>query len=177
MTAQEVIPKGESHVVRLFSLDMPREQVRFLREEPAAIADILGVEAIDPAHVDIIRISDLDDLGLTGYLTDGCGVPETEIAPDLDRLRALDGHAMVVLSRAFGEGGQHLHPSPKVELVATYGQPGTDWSGGTLTAESALPRTGKVPPRQARAEARRIGGALFAVFMVLILLVVGVLIW
>lgn len=165
------VPAGERGRVRVFALDMRPEQAEFLRE-PGAADQLLGADGLDPAHIDIIRLRDLEDLGLAGYLTEGCGIPENQIAPDRDRLAALDGYAMVLRSRAFGGRAATLAPAPELRLVATYTEPGTDWSSEPIAAASARPHSAPpLSPRAARSRARRIGGALFAVVMALVALV------
>ncbi|MAY86738.1 MAG: hypothetical protein CML02_08505 [Pseudooceanicola sp.] len=166
------VPAGERGVLRLFALDMPREQVRFLRDEPAALADKLGLSDIALSHVDFIRPEDLGELGLSGYLIDGCGVPADQIAPDRSYLAEREGPVIVVLSRAFGGAAVTLKPGSGVVPFASYTRPGTDWSGDAPTSEAALPGSGPAPqsPRDARSRARRIGGGLFAICMILIAL-------
>lgn len=172
-----VVPAGEHGRVRVFALDMRPEQADFLRE-PGAVDQVLGLAGLDPAQSDVIRIADLEDLGLAGYLTEGCGLPEEQIAPDRDRLAALDGHVLVLRSRAFGGQAAVIAPAPEVRLIATYDEPGTAWSAQQLRSDSALPYSApRQSPRAARARARRIGGGLFAVVMMLILLLIWVLVF
>ena len=167
-----IVPKGEYGRIRVFALDMRAERAEFLRE-PGAAEQVLGVSGLDPAQIDVIRIADLEDLGLAGYLTEGCGLGEDQIAPDRERLAALEGHVMVVRSRAFKGQAATLAPEPEVRLIATYDEPGTGWAASPIRAESAEPYSApRQSPRKARARARRIGGGLFAVVMLLILLLV-----
>ena len=169
------VRKDETGVVRLFRLDMPPEQARFLQDEPAALADKLGVQTLDTDHADIVHIDDLDELGLAGYLTEGIGVAGAAIASDRAMLAALKGYVLVLLSRAFGGRAAEIRPGDGVTLLRTYGQVPTDWSGGHIETESAKPGSGvRMSPRAARAQARRIGGSIFAVFMILIALIVWV---
>lgn len=160
---------GEMRAVRVFHLDLAPEHVRFLRDEPGALADALGVPALDPAHVQILKLADLDELGLATYLTEGAGVDEAEVAPDRARLDALTGYALILLSRAHQGRAETLTPRKGIEPVAIYGQPATDWTAGRIQTDSALP--GRVPPRAARDRARRIGGGIFAVVMLLVALI------
>ncbi len=164
---------GEAGVVRLFALEMPPEQARFLRE-PGAAAQALGVEALDPAQVEIFPIADLDGMGLEGYLAEGFGIDAGQLAPDRDRLRALAGWAMVVRSRAFGGRATRLHPAPGIRPVGTYVEPGVDWTGGHLEAASAHMGSGpaRKPPRQARARARAIGASIFTGVMIALIALV-----
>ena len=167
------VHKNEAGVVRLFRLDMPPEHARFLQNEPAAVADKLGLESLDAEHVDVVRIGDLDELGLAGYLTEGIGVADDVIDADRELLGQLTGYVLVLLSRAFGGRAAEIRPGDGVTLLRTYGQVPTDWTGGLLESESAQTGSGvRSSPRVARAQARRIGGSIFAVFMILIALIV-----
>ena len=128
---------------------------------------ILGVDEIDPEYIEIFPVSDLDELGLAGYLIEGCGVDAELVAPERDRLNAVTGYVMLVHSRAFC--GQELTLSPKLPLLASFNEPVTDWSGTNIETESAKLNTStRPPPRQARASARRSGAILFAVFILFI---------
>ncbi|MDK3017247.1 hypothetical protein [Pseudodonghicola flavimaris] len=167
---------GEHGVIRVFALEMRPEQAAFQREEGAA-AQMLGVATLEPGQVDVIRIADLEELGLAGYLTEGCGIPDAQIAPDRARLAALTGWVMVVRSRAFGGRAAQIAPAPELRLVATYREPGTDWTAAPLKSQSAEPFSAARPsPRAARARARRIGATLFAVVMALIALLLWLVI-
>ncbi|MDE4174824.1 hypothetical protein PXK01_11705 [Phaeobacter sp. PT47_59] len=170
------IPAGEHGAIRLFRLDMRPEQAAFLKE-PGALAQVLGIDMLDMEQVDIFPVSDLEEIGLTGYLTEGMGVPEEQVAADRERLDALDGHVMAIRSRAFGGREMRLTPADQIQLFATYGIPGTTWTAPPIKTDSAKPYSApKLPPRQARAEARRIGATLFAVVMGLIFLVLYLLV-
>ena len=165
------IPSGEHGAIRLFRLDMRPEQAAFLKD-PKALAQVLGIDTLDMEQVDIFPVSDLQEIGLAGYLTEGMGVPEDQIAADHERLADLEGHVMVIRSRAFGGREMRLTPADQIQLVATYGTPGTEWTAPPIKTESAKPYSApKLPPRKARAEARGIGATLFAVVMGLIFLV------
>lgn len=157
------IRPGERGIIRLFTLDMPPEQVRFLAE-PGAIAQLLGVADLDPAHADIITLADLEDIGLAGYLTQGFAIPPDQI--DHAPLDPLTGHALLIRSRAFKGQPAALTPDPTITLIATYSEPSTDWSATPIETASAKPR---VSPRAARSQARRIGFSLFAVIMTLVI--------
>ncbi|UWQ33560.1 hypothetical protein K3555_03325 [Leisingera sp. M527] len=169
------IPAGERGVIRLFTLDMRPEQAAFLKE-PGALAQVLGIEALDMDQVEIFPVTDLEDIGLTGYLTEGCGVPRAQVEEDRGMLDALDGHVLLIRSRAFDGAETRLTPAEQITLVGTYGERQTNWSAPPATAESAKPYSApKLSPRQARTQARRIGAALFAVVMLLTALLVWAL--
>lgn len=166
------IRSGERGLVRLFALNMPPGQVRFLQDSGGA-GDVLGLADLNPEFVEVFPVTDLQGLGLAGYLIEGCGIPAEQIAPDRAVIDGLQGHVMIVLSRAFDDAAATLVPIPGVDLIGCYSEPATDWTGGPLSAESAKPNTGpRLSPRQARSQARRIGGIAFTVFMAIILVLV-----
>jgi hypothetical protein len=175
MSAPVTIPAGEIGVLRLFALDMPREQVRFLRDEPGAIDDVLGTAGLNPEDVEIFPVSDLDDLGLPGYLHEGHAVPEDQIAPTRARLDAQTGFVMVLHSRAFGGRATTLTPARSLIPLGTYSATPTDWTARPQPAPaSARPHSGPpASPRANRARARTIGASIFAVVMA----VVALLLW
>jgi hypothetical protein len=171
------IPLGERGVIRVFSLDMPPEQAKFLRE-PGALAQVLGLESLDMAQVEIFPVEDLEDLGLAGYLAEGCNVPPDQIAADRDRLQAIAGYVLLIRSRAFDGQAVTLTPAQGITQVGRYTERGPDWQARPLHAASAAPFSAPRPsPREARAQARRIGATLFAVMMTLILAVVLMLVF
>ena len=174
------VTESERHVVRLFRLEMPPAQARFLRDEPAAVADKLGVATIDGAQVDVFNISDLEGVGLIGYLTEGQGIPVEAIEPARAELDAMEGWVMVVHSRAFDGQAVTLTPGDGVVPVAAWDRPGADWTPGTtpLNTESARPVSPpRTPPREARKRSRRIGGWLFAAVMAVIVVIVLALVF
>lgn len=170
MTDPLTIAAGEHAVLRLFSLDMRPEEARFLRE-PGAAAQILGVTDLNPDHIEIFPLSDLEDLGLVGYLTEGCGLSRDQL--DIAKLDALTGWVMLLRSKAFDGQSMHLRPNPNISLVGVYTEDGADWTAHPIPTKSAQPYSApRKSPRQIRSDARRIGFGLFAVIMTLIILAV-----
>lgn len=157
---------NETRVIRIFAMDMPAQQAKF-QNDPGAMRQVLGVKDIDPNYVEIFPVSDLDELGLAGYLIEGCGVPAETVAPEQDRLNSVTGYVMLVHSRAFG--GQAVDLNTSLPLVATFNEPATDWSGGNLETQSAQLYTSTRPsPRQIHAANRHSGAIVFTVFMLVI---------
>ncbi|OIQ36000.1 MAG: hypothetical protein BM558_14390 [Roseobacter sp. MedPE-SW] len=172
------IPAGERGVIRVFDLDMVPEQARFLRE-PGALAQVLGIDEINLDHVEIFPVSDLEELGLAGYLTQGCGIPEADVAPDLEALKNLSGHVLLLRSRAFDGAATRLTPASQISLLASYGEQQITWSAPPQAspASSKLYTGPKLSPRAARHASRRIGAALFAVVMSAIVFTLYVLVF
>ncbi|TNJ47617.1 hypothetical protein [Phaeobacter sp. B1627] len=169
------IPKGARDQVLVFDLDMPPEQAAFLRDEDAALAQVLGIATLDRAQVEIFPVEDLDGLGLLGYLRDGLGVSEADLSRHGLKLDGLTGYVLVLRARAFDGALTRLTPADGVVLAARLGEAGTDWqSQGQIKSDAAQPRL-RTAPRVARSRARTIGATLFAVVMALILLLIWVL--
>ncbi|MEM8730165.1 MAG: hypothetical protein AAGF79_09620 [Pseudomonadota bacterium] len=165
------LPAGERGRVRVFSLSMSDDEAEVL--EPA---DALGVAPLDPARVEIFPVKNLEGLGLTGYLVEGCGIPESEVARDRTRLDALDGHVLLLFSRAYGDTGVTLSPAPALTLIGSYDEDRPETTGPAPESASARPRPAKSSPRETRNAARRAGALVFGVVMAMLLLLVLVLI-
>ncbi|MEM6656798.1 MAG: hypothetical protein AAF625_01815 [Pseudomonadota bacterium] len=165
-----IVAPNERGVIRLFKLSMRPEEARFLRE-PGAADQVLGVQGLDADHIDIFPVSDLQDLGLWGYLTDGCGVSEDQL--DHDALDAVEGWVLILRSAAFGGRAATLTPDPRLHLIGLYTEEATNWTGGTIATESAKPFSAPRTPASDR-HPRRAGSALVAVIG---LLVLGGVLW
>ncbi|WP_282120067.1 hypothetical protein [Ruegeria atlantica] len=160
----------EHGVLRLFHLDMRPEAAKFLRE-PGAADQILGVEGLDPVQIDVFPVSDLEELGLFGYLNEGCGVPKDQL--DRAALGSVEGWVMVVRSAAFQGRAATLQPDPKVQLIGLYTEEATSWTGGAIKTESAEPFSApQTPPQDDKPG--RIGSAMLAVVA---LVVIGGILW
>jgi len=156
MTAPATIdvPAGEYGRIRLFALRMPPERVRFL-SEPGATEQVLGIETLDRGQVDIFKVEDLEDIGLTGYLIDGCGVPRAQVEAESAALDALEGWVMAVRSRAFGGEAARLELDPAVVPVATFAEAEAAAPGPDPVSESAKPSYAPEPDRVRRAQRAR----------------------
>lgn len=166
------VAPGERGLLRLFALTLTEAEARALAE-PGALQRLIGAAHFDPAQADLIALDDLADMPLSDFLAQAHDLPATALDPLRARLDALDGHVLVVRSRAFGGQAMTLLPSPELRLVAVLGEPGTDWRGDRLKSDSAKPYSAPSPtsPRADRDRARRIGGVIFTGFMIFLALV------
>lgn len=164
----------EQGMIRLFALSMTEDEAKPLRADPNApdparserLAALLGVKDLDPDGVEVFAVADLEDLGLAGYMIEGNGVDARDIDPDRAKLAALDGWVMVVYSKAFAGEEATLRPAPQLTLIATYSEPGTDWSASKpLTSTSAARQaTDKKQPSDAAMAGRVATIALLVLF-------------
>ncbi|MEL6702293.1 MAG: hypothetical protein AAFO58_11545, partial [Pseudomonadota bacterium] len=150
------IPAGEQGRIRVFALSMTPIEAQALRDDDDTAGgaqslrqDVLGAQTLDPDRTEVFAVADLDGVGLPDYLITGHGAQAAEIEADRVKLAALDGWVMIALSPAFGGAAQTLTPDPRLTLIGTYGQPGTDWRATeTVTSEAAKPYS--APPETAK---------------------------
>jgi hypothetical protein len=187
------VQQGEHGVLRVFALDMGALELDFLSEK-GALADILGVRDLDETKVQVMRVSDLDDLGVVGFLRAGCDVGDREVCAHITALSRIDDGFLVVPSSAFAgaftgdhvgqgadghtigqtfphKGSVQLTPKSRVHHVVNLNEPSAaDWqSSGPIETKSAdLYSAPRQSPRAARIEATRVGAAVFTVFMIAI---------
>ncbi len=168
---QFTVPKGEYGKLRVFALSLSDDAAQALHDnDDIKSADdlhpqerALGTGFVDANHVEVFRVSDLDTLGLVGYLRDGIDANEAEIARDAAKLAAVDGWVMLVYSMAFGGAEATLSPIPELTLIGTYTQEQADRAPIPLESDAAAPYTGAptasppIPPNG------RAGGSLVVV--------------
>lgn len=151
MSERMEIPEGERGIARVFAIDADPQEAKALEDDPAGlIAPLLGVERLEPQHVEVFPVSNLEGIGLAGYLVDGLGAREEEVRPDAARLDGLTGHVAIVLSRAFGGARTTVTPRAPLRWIGTYSEPPQVASMDKLHTASAMgtvtPRTGPVDP-------------------------------
>lgn len=170
------IPTGEHGMIRVFDLDMHPEQARFLRE-PGALAQVLGIDEINLDQIEVFPVTDLEDLGVVGYLNEGCGVPADKLAADRERLMALTGHVLLIRSRAFGGAETRLTPANQISFIGAYGEDHDQRVGPPIQSDSAKLYSAPSPsPRAGRSKSRRIGASLFTVVILLLLVLLRALV-
>ncbi|KIN77757.1 hypothetical protein [Sulfitobacter mediterraneus] len=164
------IPRNEHGQVRVFSVSLPDGAAQTL-ENPGSLSTMLGAE-VDPKGVEVIRIADLDQIGLLGYLREGLDVQSETLDRDAAKLAALDGWVMLVYSTAFRGKAAVLNPALQLTLIGTYGETKPAQPEGPLTSEAAAPYSGHAqttPPNPA-------GGRGAGAMVVAGLIVLGALI-
>lgn len=114
------IPARDRDGIRVFTAALAPEELQ--RDKARLVTGLLGDPDLDPAHVELFDLSDLSEVGLAGYLTEGLGVSETAVAADRARLDALTGPVLILRSRALHGRGVTLTPDPRLTLIATYAE-------------------------------------------------------
>ena len=177
MTQTLDIPANQSGVIRVFALSMTDAEAKALRDDAGAINAALGAE-VDAEHIEVFPLSDLEGVGITGYLTEGNAVPAQDIAPDRAKLERLGGWVMIVFSRAFGGQANTLTPIPALTLIGTYGALGVDWRATeTVTSEAAKPFTAPPQTVKKRPSDAAMSGRIATVVLILLGLFTWAMIW
>ena len=184
------VTASEAGLVRVFALSMSDDQAKALKansadgiegtdasslQEPA-----LGATTLNDDHVEVFPVSDLGDMALPDYLTEGAGIARDTLEADRFKLASLEGWVMVVYSTAFRGMAQTLSPSAQLTLVGTYPQEGIDWSPQIdLSTPSALPQkedTGEPVPKKRPSDAA-MSGRIATLALLVMFLLVGLMVW
>jgi len=80
----------------------------------------LGAKGLMEDQTEVFKPSDLDQLGVAGYLEQGCGVAPADIDPLRPQLAAIKDAAVVVFSSAFGGVDQKLTITAPLRHIATF---------------------------------------------------------
>jgi len=172
----------ERGVIRLFTLNLPADQIDGFREPdyetgaPAAMNKALGVTYLDSDFVELIAVNDLTGLGLAGYMVEGLGVAEDDIKPHASRLNSLSGHVLIVLSSAFGEFETTITPTAPLKWIGTYTEEGASVQFAPLPSEGAKGNMAQSPSKPAKSDAR-VGGMIAMYALIGMFALVGLIIW
>ena len=176
MTDRIHVKASEHGVVRVFDVDLPAEQVKAFNRRNGTwpLQDALGADTLDPDHVDLIAVEDLDELGLSGYLAEGLGISADDLRDMRGPLDALSGHVLIVTSRAFAGQDQTLSPRAPLHLVATFTEDRPPVSFDPLPSQAARGTTGGKPAPSDAAMSGRVASIALLVLFLLVALVVWV---
>lgn len=179
MSDRMQIKATEAGLVRVFAIDLPADRIADLIDPDApdlcGLKTALGATELSGDHVDLVRLTDLEELGLDGYLIDGLGVAPDDVGPDRTRLRALKGYALVLPSRAFAGIEQTLSPKAPLRWIGTYSEPQVQTHFAPLPSESAK---GAPLPRQSKQLSdAAISGRVATVALLVLFALVGLMIW
>ncbi|WP_299141900.1 hypothetical protein [uncultured Tateyamaria sp.] len=177
MTPKIDIPAHEHGAIRVFSLSMSDDAARAFKDDAAQLVEMLGVP-VDADHIEVFALSDLEGVGLAGYLADGHAVPDAELAPDRIKLDKLGGWVMIVYSRAFSGAATTLTPAPALTLIGTYGTAGTNWQATeTITSEAAKPYSAPAETVKKRPSDAAMSGRIAMIVLIGLALFTWLFIW
>ena len=127
----------EHGVIRIFMVNLSADDAARFMQSPEEINRALGVEDLNEEFVELFALSTLDGVGLAGYLIDGLGVAEADVAPYRSRLNGMSGHVLIVLSRAFGGRAATITPTAPLKWIGTYTEEGASVKFEPLPSKGA----------------------------------------
>jgi len=80
----------------------------------------LGVDHLDETHVEVFDVAQLGDIGLTGYMEEGLGIPAAQIAEHRALLENEGGKVLILLAGAFSGRQVDLKPSDKLAFLGLF---------------------------------------------------------
>ncbi len=164
------IREGEAGRVWVFAVDLEgAELAAFTRRNGNwPLREALGAEALDPDRVEVFEVSDLEGVGLAGYLEEGYGIAPTDLEGLRARLDAQTGTVMVLTSRALEGREQTLTPRAPLRLLASLSEERAPVEFAPLPSEGAAgtvaPAAAGPAPRGGRSRA----GALIVLAAILL---------
>jgi hypothetical protein len=134
------IARHEAEVVRIFRIDLADDAEReaFLQQDrswgPVTALNVkaggMAFSGLVRSNMDVIDPEELGEMGLSGLLYEGYGIPEHDLAPLRAQLDAIRDHVLIVGSRAFAGKDVTVEPRAPLRWVATLSQEPS--RGGTM---------------------------------------------
>ena len=124
MSGQITVAPGDRGLVWVFAVDLEADTIKAFtaRNGTWPVEQALGVDTLDPDHVEVFPVKDLEGLGLSGYLEQGMGVPEDQLRDTRAQLDAVKGWVLVLSSKAFDGDGQSFTPRAPLRLLASFSE-------------------------------------------------------
>ncbi|MFN3207830.1 MAG: hypothetical protein ACE369_02285 [Roseovarius sp.] len=180
MSERIEIRESESGVVRVFDVDLSREQAEtFIRRNGSwPLQEALGAETLDPHYVDMMQVEDLEGYGLSQYLEQGMGVSADDLEDAHVLIEGLKGSVLVIGSGAFGGQAQVLTPRAPLRLVATFNEDKAPVQFDPLPSAGAqvAPEPDVAPTTKKKSDAAMSGRVAMIVLLVLFVLT-AVVVW
>lgn len=117
----EVSPT-ETGVVRIFTTDLePQGNAAITsRNVHKLLGD--GID-LDPSRVEVFPSKMIEAIGLSTYLNEGHGIPESDLEGTAAALDALSGLLILITSSAFRGQAATLDPTPGIRFVGAFREP------------------------------------------------------
>ncbi|KIC47933.1 hypothetical protein [Tateyamaria sp. ANG-S1] len=177
MTDTLTVPAHERGVIRVFALSMTDKEAQVLKDDPAALNDALGT-GVNADQVEVFPVSDLEGIGLVGYLVEGNAVPMEQLGPDRSKLEKLGGWVLIVFSLAFEDRAATLRPASSLTLIGTYGELRTDWSAAEkIETDSAKPYSAPPETVKKKPSDAAMSGRIAMVALIVLGLLTYLMIW
>ena len=178
------ISATERGVIRLFTVDNTEKMPVMssepdwdmdVQDPPWPLRDALGVDHLDPEFIEIFDVRDLSGVGLAGYMIEGLGVAQADIEPHRAQLDAIEGHVLIVLSKAFGEVESTLRPKAPLRWIGTYVDDRAPVVFETLSSDAA---TGEIVTEKKRKPSdAAMSGRVATVALLVLFALTAIVVW
>ncbi len=172
MSLATTVTTTETEVIRVYDVALSDQDAEALGV--ADIATALGSSDLDETYVEIFAIDALDKLGLKGYMVEGLGIPAADIEPYVERITAVSGYVVVVLSKAFKGTTQTLKNGHPLRLIGAFSERKAEPVDVDLTSEAAQRR--EPAPKKQKSEAAQ-SGMVATVALIFMFAFVGLILW
>jgi hypothetical protein len=167
------ILSGNTHGLRVFAVDLLKDEVLRIHGQPELLATLLGVAKLDANQIALFHTDDLEGVGLVDYLLDGGGVTEAQLEPDRLTLAAYRGYVLTLRDAAFPARPVTLNPDPRLRLLGTYAEEVAPVRFEDLPDAAAA---GTITAKPAKSDAR-IGGMVATFVLLFLFALTGLMIW
>ena len=141
-------------------------------KSPETLQELFGQVYLDPTYVDVVDTSALAGLKLSDYLHQGYDIPYENM--NAEAIDALEGHAILVLSRAFGGNKAVITTGERVRHITTASLQRAYTQHETLRTPSA---EGQVGGKQKKTSDAAMSGRVATIALIVLFAVVGLMIW
>jgi len=164
------IPAQEAHVVRVFAV--VEEAGAPLVD--AAVLEALGAEGkLRSEEIELFDLTDLQDMPLSAYLTEGHGIAASDIRDMRGQLDGLTGRVLILPSRAFQGQAMKMCVGAALRLVGRFEEERAPVRFAPLPAGGAA---GAVSPG-GESRPRRAAGLAALVFFVGLAVLAALVLW
>ncbi|MFQ1699431.1 hypothetical protein ACJ5NV_02435 [Loktanella agnita] len=143
-------------------------------KSPEGLAELFGIDTLDPNYIDIIKIDDLSSMALTDYIAQGYDMHAE--AHDIPAVNGIEGWAILVMSRASRGRKMVLKPASGIRHVTTYVPNAQIKVSEPLRSPAADGIIGDPSGKPPKSDAR-IGGMVAMVALLLLFALVAVMVW
>lgn len=157
MPEQMKVKAQEHGLIRIFAVDLPSEEIKAFKsrtfegdEDKWPLRYALGATYLDEDFVECFDIADLEELGLAGYMTQGLGIAQADVAEARAQIDQLSGHVVIVLSNAFDGIEQTLSTRAPLKWIGTFKEEGAAVQFKPLQSEAAKGSVAETPDAKAR---------------------------
>ena len=168
MSETFTIRANEHGLIRVFVVDLPKREI-----DGFDVAHALGPGALDPAQVELFDLSDIGEIGLSGYMNEGLGIAPDEL--DAPRLDALSGPVLILRSAAFRGQAVTLTPKAPLRWIGTYAEQTTPVKFEPLPA--GKPENGGASEPKTRPSDAAMSGRVAMTALLVIFALTALMVW